>query len=93
MQAGPAMWEGRMKSRTEDMLSAEEWAEAKEKLRAIPSGGGKILFSEEFFCACREQPGEAAARWPAPAGKCPAGKAFGVLGVTGRFRRCLHALS
>jgi hypothetical protein len=93
VQVGPAMWEGRMKARTEEMLSAEEWTAIKETIRAVPSGKGKILFSEEFFCACREQPGDAAAKWPAPPKNCPAGKAFGVLGVNDRFRRCLHALS
>ena len=33
-----------------------------------------------------------AARWPGPGATCPAGRAFGVIGPDGRFRRCLHTL-
>ena len=83
-QVGPAMWEGRMKSHSDDMLDADEWAAIKEKIRALPPNKGKIVFPEEFFCACREQPPEAVAKWPAQPKNCPAGKSFGVLGVDGQ---------
>ena len=92
IQVGAAMWEGRMKGRTDWMLSAEEWAGAKEAVRAVPTGTIRVTFAEEFFCACREQPGNPAGRWPSSAGTCPAGRAFGVIGPTGRLRRCLHTL-
>lgn len=92
VQVGPAMWEGRMKGRPEWMPSAGEWEEAKAAVRAATAGKGQVAFAEEFFCGCREQPELARERWPAPGTGCPAGRAFGVLGVTGRFRRCLHTL-
>ena len=90
--AGVAMWEGRMKRRAEWMPTVEEWAAAKAALRKVPTGKTRVVFADEFFCACRTQPEEAAARWPAPTGGCPAGRAFGVIGPTGKFRRCLHTV-
>ncbi len=92
VQVGPAMWEGRMKTHPDWMLSAEEWTTAKTSIRALPSGRVPILFADEFFCSCREQPDNPAARWPAPKDNCPAGRTFGALGPDGRFRRCLHTL-
>lgn len=92
IQVGPVMWEGRMKSRPDWMLTAAEWAAAKEAVRAVPTGKAHLSFSDEFFCACREQPANPASRWPAPPPGCPAGRAFGVIGPSGKFRRCLHAL-
>ncbi len=90
--AGPVMFEGRMRKRPEWMLSAEEWEAAKAAIRAVPAGEGRVAFAEEFFCGCREQPEEVWMRWPAPAAGCPAGRGFGVVGVGGRFRRCLHTV-
>lgn len=92
VQVGPAMWEGRMKERPEWMLSAGEWEEAKAAVRAATEGKGRVGFAAEFLCGCREQPGWARERWPAPMEGCPAGRAFGVIGPTGRLRRCLHTL-
>lgn len=92
VQIGAAMWEGRMKAHPDWMLSAAEWEAAKAAVRAVPAGRVPVHFAEEFFCACREQPGEPAARWPSPKGNCPAGKSFGAIGPDGRLRRCLHTL-
>lgn len=92
VEVGPVMWEGRMKNRPDWMLTADEWATAKAAIRKIPSGRVPVLFTDEFFCSCREQPGDPAALWPSPGGGCPAGRAFGVIGPDGRFRRCLHTL-
>lgn len=92
VQAGAVMWEGRMKGRAEWMLTAEEWAAAKESIRKVPCGKTRVVFADEFFCACREQPGDPGARWPSPEGGCPAGKTFGTIGPTGKFRKCLHAV-
>ena len=92
VQVGPAMWEGRMKGRPEWMLTPGEWEEAKAAVRAATAGKGRVGFAEEFFCGCREQPELARERWPAPGEGCPAGRAFGVLGVTGKYRRCLHTV-
>lgn len=91
VQVGVAMWEGRMKRRTEWMPTPEEWAAAKTAMRKVPAGKTRVIFADEFFCACRAQPEEATARWPSP-GPCPAGRTFGVIGPTGKFRRCLHTL-
>lgn len=92
IQIGAVMWEGRMKANSDWMLTSEEWASAKAAVRAVATGKVRVTFADEFFCACREQPGNPGARWPSPPGACPAGKAFGVIGVTGKFRRCLHTL-
>ena len=92
IQVGAAMWEGRMKGRTDWMLSAEEWEGAKAAARAVPTGKIRVTFADEFFCSCREQPGHPESRWPSPPGECPAGRAFGVIGPTGRLRRCLHTV-
>lgn len=92
IQVGAAMWEGRMKTHTDWMLTAEEWAAAKAAARKVPTGKAHLVFADEFFCACREQPGDPASRWPAPPGTCPAGRTFGVIGPSGRLRRCLHTL-
>ena len=89
---GPAMFEGRMREHAEWMLSTGEWEAAKTAVRAVPTGGGRVALAEEFFCGCRNQPEEVLWHWPAPPPGCPAGRAFGVLGVTGRFRNCLHTL-
>ena len=89
---GPAMFEGRMREHPEWMLSAEEWETAKAAVRAVPADGGRVSLAEEFFCGCRGQPEAVRNRWPAPPPGCPAGRTFGVLGVTGRFRNCLHTL-
>lgn len=91
VQVGPAMWEGRMKSRPEWMLSPGEWETAKNALRALPAGSGRLAFSDEFYCACRPQP-PGTDRWPAPPPGCPAGHAFAVISPDGRLRRCLHSL-
>ena len=92
VQMGPAMWEGRMKGRPDWMLTAEEWSAAKAAVRAALPEGRRVAFADEFFCACREQPEMARERWPSPSAGCPAGHAFGVLGVTGKFRKCLHTI-
>lgn len=92
IQIGAVMWEGRMKANSDWMLTSEEWERAKAAVRAVATGKVRVTFADEFFCACREQPGNPGARWPSPPGACPAGKAFGVIGVTGKFRRCLHTL-
>jgi len=92
IQIGAVMWEGRMKANSGWMLTAEEWASAKAAVRAVATGKARVTFADEFFCSCREQPGNPGARWPSPPGACPAGKAFGVIGPTGTFRRCLHTL-
>jgi pyrroloquinoline quinone biosynthesis protein E len=90
VQMGPAMWEGRMKARPEWMLTAEEWSAAKAAVRGALPEGRRVAFSDEFYCGCREQLEMARERWPSPPPGCPAGRVFGVLGVTGKFRKCLH---
>lgn len=92
IQVGAAMWEGRMKTHTDWMLTAGEWSAAKAAIRAVPAGKARLTFADEFFCSCREQPGDPASRWPSPPGTCPAGRSFGAIGPTGKLRRCLHTL-
>lgn len=92
IQVGTAMWEGRMKTHTDWMLTPDEWTAARAAIRNVPTGKARLTFADEFFCACRDQPGDPASRWPSPSGTCPAGRAFGAIGPTGRLRRCLHTL-
>lgn len=89
---GPAMFEGRMREHREWMLSAAEWETAKSEVLAVPAEGGRVALADEFFCGCRSQPKDIRTHWPAPPPGCPAGRAFGVLGVRGHFRNCLHTL-
>ena len=93
VQVGPAMWEGRMKTIPDAMLDVDAWMMVKTAVQAIPSKEDQVTFVNEFFCACRAQSAEAEVKWPSPPVACPAGRAFGALGITGHFRRCLHALS
>ncbi|MBO7434678.1 radical SAM protein [bacterium] len=91
VQVGPAMWEGRMRRNTAWMLNESEWKTAKAALQVQPKLSQRVVCSEEFFCTCRTPPGQTPVPWPESAAGCPAGQEFGVLGVSGRYRICLHA--
>ena len=94
IQAGAMMLEGRGRSRTDLALTPQEWNTLKEQIRALPGGKSRYQFCDEILCECRDQPPEYVALYGrSDAAPCSAGKAFGVIGPNGKFRRCLHTVT
>ena len=93
IQAGPVMAEGRALDHPELMISRKEWEQVKTRIRALPNLHVPYSFCDEFICACRDDLSSALRRkWLDPKrSPCSAGKDFGVIGVDGRYRICLHA--
>ena len=51
-------------------------------------------FCDERVCTCRPEPRQILEKWGGAGQKrCPAGKEFGVIGVDGKFRECLHTVA
>ena len=94
IQLGPTMAGGRAAARPDLMITREEWAGVKERIRALPDGHVPYTFCDEFICECRtDTPRELLAKWSDPSHKpCPANKSFGAVGPNGLYRPCLHAL-
>ena len=71
-----------------------EWAEVKERIRALPDGRVAYTFCDEFICECRaDMPRGLLEKWRDPNhAPCPAGRSFGVVGPNGVYRACLHSL-
>ncbi len=94
IQLGPMMLGGRAAARNDLMITREEWAAVKERIRALPDGRVPYTFCDEFICECRaDTPRDLLAKWADPSHKpCPAGKSFGVIGPNGLYRTCLHSL-
>ena len=94
IQVGPMMAGGRARDCMELMITRDEWADVKERIRALPDGRVPYTFCDEFICECRaDTPRELLAKWGDPRHKpCPAGKSFGVVGPNGAYRTCLHSL-
>ena len=93
IQMGPMMLEGRARNLDNWALSWDEWVTVKETIRNLPNGGVPYGFADEMLCDCRLQPSHYLEKY----GKknqtpCPAGKSFGVIGPTGKFRKCLHTI-
>ena len=93
IQMGPMMLEGRARNLQDWALSWDEWEAVKETIRHLPNGGVPYGFADEMLCDCRPQPSHYLEKYGeknhAP---CPAGKSFGVIGPTGKFRKCLHTI-
>ena len=94
IQVGPIMAGGLARDRPDLMITREDWAEVKERIRALPDGRVAYTFCDEFICECRaDMPRGLLAKWRDPNhASCPAGKSFGVVGPNGVFRTCLHSL-
>lgn len=93
IQLGPMMLEGRARLHPDLMLTPDEWRQARRTAATLPGLSIPISFCDEFYCACHPQPSSVPDRWgPPPSTSCPAGRLFGVIGPTGRYRTCLHTL-
>ena len=93
IQMGPMMLEGRARNLQDRALSWEEWEAVKETIRNLPNGGISYGFVDEMLCDCRPQPSHYMDLFGEKNHKpCPAGKSFGVIGPTGKFRKCLHTI-
>lgn len=93
VQMGAMMAEGRGRQHPELMLTRPRWEALKREIRALP-GAGSPVFCDELLCECRWQPPDLIRAFGNPEKvPCPAGKTFGVIGPSGRFRRCLHTVS
>ena len=94
IQLGPMMLGGRAAARNDLMITREEWAAVKERIRALPDGRVPYTFCDEFICECRaDMPRGLLAKWRDPNhAPCPAGRSFGVVGPNGVYRTCLHSL-
>ncbi len=91
---GAMMAEGRGKGHLDLMLGEEEWEDVKARIRGMKDLGVEYSFCDELLCTCREQPRQILEKWGKTGQKrCPAGKAFGVIGVDGKFRECLHTVA
>ena len=95
IQIGPVMAEGRALEHPELMISRNEWAQVKNRIRSLPDVHVPYSFCDEFICACRNDlPSALRRKWldpnPTP---CAAGKDFGVIGPDGRYRTCIHTLA
>ena len=93
IQMGAMMAEGRGREHLDLMLTREEWERVKASIRELPDAHVPYSFCDEFICACRTQPEDFLRKWSDPHHKpCPAGRDFGVVGPTGKFRACLHTV-
>lgn len=93
IQLGPMMPEGRGANHPELLLSYEEWESAKEVIRNMKDFGISYVFCDEMICSCRSRNPEINAQFHIPKNSpCEAGKAFGVIGPDGKYRKCIHAV-
>ena len=88
IQVGAVMAAGRAWRDPDLMLSRDEWARVKNRIRELPDCHVPYSFCDEFFCQC-EHPA-LAKRFGSNSASCPAGRDFGVIGPNGKFRKCLH---
>ena len=93
IQLGAMMLEGRARNLNEWALSWDEWEAVKETIRKLPNGDVPYGFVDEMLCVCRQQPRHYLEKYGEKNNTpCPAGKTFGVIGPTGKFRKCLHTI-
>ena len=90
IQVGTMMAEGRARDRLDLMLTSEEWEAVKNRIRNLPDCKIPFSFCDEFYCRCRDYPKSWETLFGVNSSECAAGKAYGVIGPTGKFRRCLH---
>lgn len=92
IQIGAMMAEGRARDRLDLMLTPEEWTSVKQSIRQLPDCKIPYTFCDEFYCRCRDYPKSWEKLFGVNASECAAGKEYGVIGPTGKFRRCLHTV-
>ena len=93
IQINPTMVEGKMRKHPELALMPAEWDGVKKTIQAFPDGGVPRCFSDEILCNCRFQPKSLQRKFLMPTVRsCSAGEAFGVIGPSGLFRKCLHTV-
>ena len=94
IQLGPMMAGGRARTRPDLMITRGAWESVKESIRSLPDGRVPYTFCDEFICECRtDLPDALREKWRDPNHKpCPAGREFGTIGPSGRYRNCLHSL-
>ena len=93
IQLGPMMPEGRAGNHPEWLLLREEWESLKEEIRNMKDFSVPYAFCDEIICSCRSHTPETTACFQIPNDRpCEAGKAFGVIGPDGKYRKCIHAM-
>ncbi len=93
IQLGPMMPEGRGQCHIDQALTADEWENVKQDIRAVKECEVPYAFCDEIICQCRPHSPEILRRFSvAPSHPCNAGKNFGVIGPDGKYRKCLHSL-
>ena len=92
IQVGAMMAGGRARARLDLMLSPDEWADVKRRIRELPDCKIPASFCDEFYCRCRDYPGSWENIFGVSTSVCMAGKEYGVIGPSGKFRRCLHTV-
>lgn len=92
IQVGAMMAEGRARDRLDLMLTPGEWENVKQSIRRLPDCKVPYAFCDEFYCRCRDYPETWEKRFGVNDSECAAGKEYGVIGPTGKFRKCLHTV-
>lgn len=91
IQMGAMMPEGCGRKHLDLTLKREEWETLKIQIRALPDSGVPYSFCDEMLCECRPQPEKLVRKFGNPSRTpCTAGTSFGVIGPSGKFRKCLH---
>ena len=92
IQVGAMMAEGRARDKLDLMLTPEEWGKVKRSIRELPDCKVPFTFCDEFYCRCRDYPKAWEKLFGVNGVECAAGKDYGVIGPTGKFRKCLHTV-
>lgn len=92
IQIGPMMAEGRARDRLDLMLTPDEWEAVKRRIRELPDCRIPYTFCDEFYCRCRDYPKSWEKLFGVNDFNCAAGKEYGVIGPSGKFRKCLHTI-
>lgn len=90
IQVGAMMAEGRARDKLDLMLTPDEWEGVKNRIRELPDCKVPFSFCDEFYCRCRDYPKNWEKLFGVNRFECAAGKEYGVIGPTGKFRKCLH---
>ena len=92
IQVGAMMAEGRARDRLDLMLTPAEWELVKTSIRELPDCKVPYTFCDEFYCRCRDYPKSWENLFGVNTFECSAGKEYGVIGTSGKFRKCLHTV-
>ena len=92
IQIGTMMAEGRARDKLDLMLTPAEWEKVKRSIRELPDCKVPYTFCDEFYCRCRDYPKNWEKLFGVNRFECAAGRDYGVIGPTGKFRKCLHTI-